>query len=159
MKTMLQIAQSNRDGSLDGRDVKRLASYMTLEDVKNPEIGGAMGLSLENNVTEESWGEVKEFTEANVLKDLEEDLAFAFDKALNKRGLSAGAMHEVIKMWCFVLDREDLEEKADDLYAQYGLPFFKLVANTFGFKDEIEGYAGDEYIFSYESEDFFESMN
>lgn len=156
MKTLLQIAQAERDGSFDGRDITRLASFMTYEEIKDPEIGGKLGLSLNEEVSKEDWEKnTKEYTEENVLKQLESDLEFGFEKALNKRGISSGAMHEVVKMWCYVLDREDLEKQADDLYAQYGLPFFKLVAIEFGFKDEIEGYSGDEFEFSSESGEYF----
>lgn len=80
----------------------------------------------------------KDFTEANVLEQLARDLDFAFEKALGQRGLSAGAMHAVVRMWMWILE-DDLQH--NDEYAQYGLPLLKKVAVKYNLPNPI----GDDY--------------
>ena len=43
-----------------------------------------------------------------ILKQLEEDVDFGFEKALNQRGLSAPAMYIVVRMWMWILE-DDLQ--------------------------------------------------
>jgi hypothetical protein len=70
------------------------------------------------------------FTEEHVLKEARSYLAFAFDKAINHRGLSAG--RSVIKMreYAWILGMDDAVAFADDdaNYAQYGVPVLKRMA-------------------------------
>jgi hypothetical protein len=82
-------------------------------------------------------------------------LAFAFEKALNKRGISAGMMFHVVKMWMWVLDEhEDLVNWPDDYYAQYGLPLFKAVALRYDLPNEIGDDEGDEFVYSSEADNY-----
>lgn len=73
--------------------------------------------------------------------NLEKDVDFGFEKALNQRGLSAGMMHDVVCMWNWILEvgLEDFDE-----YAQYGLPTFKATAIKYGFANPIGDDAGNE---------------
>ena len=138
MKTIEEIL-SYESQTLDGRDLSRLASFMTLEQL------GRMGLKLD---TPEGWV-VREYTRDAVLEFLKGDLAFAFEKALDQRGLSAGMMFSVIKMWMWVLDEhEDLINWSDDNYAQYGLPLLKAVAVRYGLENPIGDDTGDEVHYS-----------
>lgn len=73
------------------------------------------------------------------MKALASDLEFAFEKALGQRGISASVMNDVIKMWMWVLDDEELANCEE--YAQYGLPLLKKVAVKYGLPNEI----GDDY--------------
>lgn len=88
--------------------------------------------------------EHKELTRENVLKQLEEDVKFGFKKALDKRGISAGFMYSVVRMWNWVLE-EGLE--TFDSYAMYGLPLFKATALKYGFENPIEEDSGSERIY------------
>lgn len=138
MKTIDEILKYESQ-ALDGRDISRLGSFMTLDQLK------IAGLAPSNP---EKW-EPEEFTHENVLARLKSDLSFAFEKALNKRGLSAGMMFSVIKMWVWVLDEhEDLVNWSDDNYAQYGLPFLKAVALRYNLENPIGDDAGDEPQYS-----------
>jgi hypothetical protein len=79
-----------------------------------------------------------------VLAQLKKDVAFGFEKALNQRGISAGLMSEVVKMWNWILE-EGLENYDEDNgYAQYGLPLFKATAVKYGFDNPIGDNNGDE---------------
>jgi hypothetical protein len=121
---------------LDGRDFSRLVEFFPVSDWEK--FGFELKEGAEQPVT-------KEWTEAGVKKELEEDVAFGFEKALNQRGISSSLMTEVVKMWLWVLEDPLLDSVE---YAQYGLPMFKAVAVKYGFKNPIGEYRGDEYKYS-----------
>lgn len=134
MKTIEEIL-SYESQALDERDLNRLADFMTVDQMK------PLGYTPQEPG---SW-KPEEFTRENVMTRLTSDLSFAFEKALNKRGLSAGMMFSVIKMWMWVLDEhEDLVNWSDDNYAQYGLPYLKAVALRYNLENPIGDDAGDE---------------
>ena len=145
MKTMEEIL-AYESSTLDGRDLGRLAIFMTKEQLTSK------GMTPKN--PDQEWVP-QEFTREAVLKCLQGDLAFAFEKALDKRGLSASMMYHVIKMWMWVLDEhEDLVNWPDDNYAQYGLPLFKAVALRYDLPNEIGDDEGDEFVYSSEADDY-----
>lgn len=144
MKTKEQILEAVKNGresqTLDGRDYSRLSLYFGKEDLNT------FGMTLKD--PDKPWVQY-ELTEAAILEDLKTDLDFAFEKALDKRGLSAGMMYEVIKMWMWVLD--DPLQYCED-YAQYGLPFLKKVALEYSLPNPIGEAVGDEFEYSAEAE-------
>lgn len=133
MKTLEQIAVEYKSQTLDGRDLGRLAQFIAEDELPK------FGVELK----EEYIGKHKaiQFTRENVLHQLEKDVEFGFEKALNQRGLSAGLMYEVVAMWNWILG-EGLEGFDD--YAQYGLPLFKATAVKYGFDNPIGEDSGDE---------------
>jgi hypothetical protein len=137
MKTLEQIKNFYKSNTLDGRDLYRLAQFISPECLKD------FGLTLQEGAKHETVP----YTRENVLSQLEKDVAFGFRKALDQRGISSSLMFKVVKMWNWILE-EGLEDWSDDNYAQYGLPLFKATAIKYGFSDEIDGKDGDEYEFS-----------
>lgn len=139
MKTLQQIKENYKSKTLDGRDLTRLMQFIPEAELKD------FGLELK----EEYVGKHRhiELTKENILKQLEEDVAFGFTKALNQKGISAGAMYEVVSMWNWILE-EGLEHFDD--YAQYGLPLFKATAVKYGFKNPIGSDTGSENKYAYE---------
>lgn len=138
MKTIEEIL-SYQSQALDGRDSGRLAQFMTAEQLNQ------FGFSASEP---EKWVATP-LTRETVLECLKRDLDFAFEKALNMRGLSAGMMFSVIKMWMWVLDEhEDLVNWSDDNYAQYGLPYLKAVALRYNLENPIGDDVGDEPHYS-----------
>ena len=115
----------------DGRDANRIAMFITKED-----------LAKMNAINIEDHKPIP-YTRENVLKQLESDLEFAFEKALNKRGISSSFMFEVIKMWNDIL-QEGLENWPDNNYAMYGLPLYKATALKYGFDNPIGNDTGSE---------------
>lgn len=84
MKTLEQLKEL-ASKCLDGRDFNRLAKFIPYNMIKD----FGMEPNEEYN-NEERWNStVVEFTRENVLKQLEEDVRFGFEKALNQRGISA----------------------------------------------------------------------
>ena len=136
MKTKEQILQAYKDGrkseAFDGRDDARLAAFFGVEDY------AAFGVKLKDGAEPP---EPEPWTEENVKRHLAGDLEFAFEKALDQRGISASCMYAVIKTWMWVLD----DPLADfDEYAQYGLPLLKAVAVKYGLPNPIGDDDGDE---------------
>lgn len=129
-----EIAAGRKSRCIDDRDYMRLAMFFPLENLKT------LGFELKEGV-DASQKETVELNRENVLAQLEKDLAFAFEKALDRRGISADAMSEVVRMWMWVLD-DELQDFTE--YAQYGLPFLKAVALKFGFKNPIGEDEGNE---------------
>ena len=142
MKTREQILEQIKNGKtsqcLDGRDMVRLGSFFPVSD------WSALGLTLKEGV-DPATVTVTELTRENVLAQLKQDLAFGFTKALDQRGISASFMFEVVKMWMWVLDDEELSNF--DAYAMYGLPLFKKVAVKYGFDNPIGDDEGSEEIY------------
>jgi len=136
MKTMDQIIETVKSGResqcLDGRDYGRLIDFVPVEH------WNVFGYSPKEGA---EVPEIKPFTRDAVIKQLGDDVSFGFDKALNKRGISASLMNEVIKMWMWVLD-DELQDHDD--YSMYGLPLLKAVALKYGFHNEIGDHDGDE---------------
>jgi hypothetical protein len=132
MKTLEQIMNYDSQ-TLDGRDVNRLACFIQEKDLHK--------LGFELNDEYKGKHEVEEYTRENILRHLETDLAFAFEKALNQRGISSSFMHDTICMWNWILE-EGLEDF--DEYAQYGLPTYKVTAVKYGFNNPIGDDIGNE---------------
>lgn len=144
MKTIEQIINGHKSNCLDGRDHSRLIQFLTEEQLTQ------MGMELKDEY--KGKHEPIPFTRDAVLEQLKGDVAFGFEKALDKRGISAGLMFAVVQMWNWVLE-EGLEDFGEDDYAQYGLPLFKATAEKYGFPNPIGQKTGSEYEYSSDYEE------
>lgn len=139
MKTLEQIKERGSQ-TLDGRDFRRLSQFLTANQLKD------FGFTLIESVSDDEWNKkVIPFTRENILIQLEKDVEFGFEKALNKRGISAGLMFETVRMWNWILE-EGLEDF--DSYAMYGLPLFKATALKYGWENPIGNDDGDENFYN-----------
>lgn len=146
MKTLEEILNykgGENCNFLDGRDRSRLCCFFPPSDW--PKLG--FEVKKDANLNEL---EVIPYTKENVIKKLETDLAFAFDKALGQRGISSSLMFDVIKMWMWVLD-DELANFPDYDYAQYGLPLYKKVAVKYNLNNPIGDDYGNEEKYASES--------
>lgn len=133
MKTIDDIVKYKQQ-CMDGRDITRLAEFIPHELLKE------VGL----RTVDDEHHEHKKLTRQAVMVHLASDLAFAFEKALDQRGISASFMYSVIKMWNWVLE-EGLEDPDDEsVYAQYGLPYLKATALQYGLPNPIGDDVGNE---------------
>lgn len=115
---------------IEDRLGRRLCQFLTIDQAKS------IGWNIENpNHTP------KEFTKKNIIRQLEEDVAFGFEKALDQKGISSGMMYDVVKGWLTIL--EDPLKDFDN-YPKYGLPLFKAVAVKYGFDNPIGNDTGSE---------------
>jgi hypothetical protein len=135
MKTLDEVIASCKSDCFDGRDISRLASF--IPEARLHEVN----IILKN----EFVGKHKaiEWTRENILKQLEKDVAFGFQKALDRRGISSELMFCVVLMWNRILE-EGLETFDEDNYAMYGLPLFKATATKYGFPNPIGEDTGEE---------------
>lgn len=136
MKTKNEVLEAIKAGKssecIDHRDFCRLAEFVNTDELV------ILNCKLNNPETKRTpiaW------TRENFLIQLEKDLRFAFEKALNQRGISSSFMYEVIKMWLWILDDELYYNNE---YAQYGLPLFKKVAIKYNFENPIGEDYGNE---------------
>lgn len=154
MKTLQQVLDAiiakdkGVPAAFDGREIVRLSQFLTSEQCES------VGLKFQDEERKVNHdAEVVEFTEANIVSQLKQDVSFGFQKALDKRGLSAACMYSVVLFWMWVLEPEFYDEIAtpsDENYAQYGLPLFKKVAIEYGFPNVIGSDTGAEQKYASE---------
>jgi len=130
MKTLDQAMEFMKswEPALDGRDHGRFCAYITMAQSE------AMGWEPVEGMTEEQWGEPKEWSPANILEDLKKDVFFGLEKAQNQRGISSGMMFRCVNMWCHLLEN-DLQEES---YDNYALDFFLKVMQNYGWYEPDE---------------------
>ncbi len=136
MKTLEQVKAEYKSETLDGRDLARLSDFIPESEL------GEWGLIL--NPEYVGKHRARDWTRENILLQLKKDVAFGFEKALNRRGISSGLMYEVVSMWNWILE-EGLENF--DAYRYYGLPLFKATAIKYGFPNPIGNATGSELEF------------
>lgn len=137
MKTLEQVKNLYKSETLDGRDLHRLMQFIPENELSD------FGIELKDEY--KGTHIAISFNRENILAQLKKDVNFGFEKALNKRGISAGMMYEVVSIWNWILE-EGLEDFTD--YAQYGLPLFKTTAIKYGFNNPIGDDDGDEFKYS-----------
>lgn len=126
MKTKKQFLKEYKSKALDNRDISRISQWLTDEELKS--------LGFKRTDSEEFVP--LEWTEETMLKQLEKDVEFGFEKALNRRGISASLMSNVIMMWVYILE-PDIDVDGERDYPMHGLPILKKVAVHYGFPNPI----------------------
>lgn len=141
MKTKEYIIENYKEFEtpLDDRFGVRFTDFLPVEDWEK------VGFRYTENENEKP--QPKEWTRENILAQLKQDVEFGFEKALDKRGISAGLMFDVVRSWNRVLE-EGLEDWSVYHYSQYGLPLFKATAIKYGWDNPIGDDDGDEYKYS-----------
>lgn len=132
MKTLEEMLQHEFQ-AFDGRDEGRFMEFCEASVV----------IERGYSIPEDKVWEPKEWNEENVLDQLKHDLEFAFEKALDQRGLSSAAMFHVIKMW-----NDALEVDITPQYEHYALPYLKATALHHGFNNPIGDDVGNELQYS-----------
>lgn len=120
---------------IDSRDYARLTAFFPVEDWP------LFGFKLKEGETADP---VRPWTYQSVMECVASDLEFSFEKALNQRSISASLMYEVMLMWMWVMEENDLANRNNTPYPQYGLPLFKKIAVRFGLPNPICDDNGDE---------------
>lgn len=100
--------------SLPGhRDINRLLPYLTYNEAKD--IFGDI-------FDKQNWLITKLWSEKTIMEDIRSSLKFAFEKALDQRGISSWLMHGVMRMWMWVIQDEELT-RGDPGYSDYGVVY------------------------------------
>lgn len=126
----------------------RLAQFCTKEELKK------LNIFTDESIEELDDSKMKDWTEENIIKQLEKDVAFGFEKALDRRGISASLMFEVVLAWNQILENRLKDWNSYD-YPMYGLPLFKATALLYGFENPIGEDSGSEEYYN-ESNDWYE---
>ena len=131
------VKNGRESGCLDSRDYSRLLCFFPASD------WGHFGFEFPTSAPPEP----PPWELATIVERMKHDVEFAFEKALNRRGISAGFMYEVVKMWLWILQEDEL---AKIEYPMYGLPLYKAVAEKYGFPvpEELDGKTGREDCFN-----------
>jgi len=82
---------------------------------------------IREGVTANEW-----LQETDSVKLIKEYIGFAWRKANDRRGLSAGRSMEHMKAWLWLDGKDELVEKMESDYAYYGKPCLRLICNEYG---------------------------
>lgn len=145
MLTKNQVMEFVKNGKesdcMDNRDYYRLADFF--EESEHSVFGVKLNEDCKSSFKPKDWNL------DNIISDLKRDVDFGFEKALNKRGISASLMSDVVYMWLWILE-DDLQNFDD--YPEYSLPLFKSVAVKYGFDNPIGDDYGNEFKYSAEAD-------
>jgi hypothetical protein len=92
---------------------------------------------VKEDVTREEWErDILDTSIEGIKKEMIWYLSFAWDKALDHRGISANRSILHIKNWLWLIGDEEALRFAESRgnYAQYGAPILKYVGNKYGAK-------------------------
>jgi len=125
MKSLDEVLRNieSYESCMGNRFSTRLLQFMNVEQLD------IIGFQLKDGVNSEEWPEPLPWTREEILKQLEEDVRFGWEKACNERGISSGLMYEVVQSWNKIL--EDGLELIDE-YEMYGKPLFIATAKKYG---------------------------
>jgi hypothetical protein len=82
---------------------------------------------LQDGVTEADWK-----PRTDPVQQIKDYAEFAWDKANNRRGLSASRSVEHMKAWLWLDGKDELAERMDSVYEYYGKPCLVLVCREYG---------------------------
>ena len=90
---------------------------------------------LRKAATKEAWGEAKLLSKQDILKEMEEYMSFAWDKANNFRGISASRSIDHYEVWMWLIGDEEVFDALPD-YEYYGKPVLKAICDHYGWDSE-----------------------
>lgn len=90
---------------------------------------------LKPDSSPEFWGEQPPLTEEGMLETMRDYMAFAWDKALNHRGISASRSVTKMASWLWLLGNDEMVAFChnDANYENYGAPILKAICDKYGF--------------------------
>lgn len=91
---------------------------------------------LKKNVTKAEWDkDHMDFDRDRTVEDMRKYMVFAWDKAVNHRGLSASRSIDHFCNWLYMLEDDELLEfsESGNNYAYYGVPILKKICDKYGF--------------------------
>lgn len=86
---------------------------------------------LKDDATPEQWGDQRPLDPESIKAEMLDYMAFAWDKANNCRGISAGRSIDHMSVWLWLMDRDAAAEQILD-YDQYGKPQLRAICEEFG---------------------------
>jgi hypothetical protein len=126
MKTTAQIVEyCKKNNDIFGFTLDVLVPYLPREDALQ---------FLEPDFDNSKW-RTHPPTEEEVLADIQRYMEFAWGKARDHRGLSAGRSITKMQAWLWLLDEDDLLlfSMDDSNYPSYGAPILKKICEKYNF--------------------------
>jgi len=128
MKTIEQIVEKIRQP--DARDIfgtvtSDLLSFLPFAQARE---------FLKPEITDEVWasgGYPHPLTEENVIGEIKRYMPFAWEKANDCRGLSAGRSLQHMQTWLWLLDADEAAAGLDN-YSHYGKPQLRAICEELG---------------------------
>lgn len=128
MKTQKEIVEkieAEKDGDFFGFFTNDLMSYLDFEHVKP---------YLKEGVTEDQW-EPEKLDRESILAKMHNYMEFAWEKANNFRGLSAGRSIDHYRAWIFLLGDENKFKSLPD-YQYYGKDKLVEICEEYGWDSD-----------------------
>lgn len=93
---------------------------------------------LQEDVVKKQWEDRDKFTPEERIKDY---MNFAWEKANNKRGISASRSISHMRAWLWLAGNQELLDfsNEDDNYAPYGKPILSKICEYYGLTDQDNG--------------------
>lgn len=134
MKTQLDIINyyiAHKEQDMLGFMAEAILPYLSVEQVK----------TLFPDADLKDWVTIP-LTEADVIEDARKYMEFAWDKALNHRGISASRSIQKMQGWMWLLGKDELSHRCEknEGYAPYGAPILAAICREMGWpipSDEI----------------------
>lgn len=121
-EVLAKVKELEKTDDIFGTKRNDLMSYLSFEQAKP---------YLKDGITVEEWSEVRdEIDRDTVIEDMLDYMEFAWDKANNCRGLSAGRSIDHYEMWLWLLE-DGLSEKLKDIYQYYGKPCLRAICEKY----------------------------
>lgn len=98
---------------------------------------------LGKEVSEQEWEEPLPYEEEKILEQMRDYMSFAWDKANNKRGISASRSMSHYTAWIFLLGDEDQFPNLLN-YEFYGKENLAKICAFYGFENEDDGVRENE---------------
>lgn len=99
-----------------------IIEYLSFDDAK---------LFLKEGASREKWGDVKSRTHESIKDEILSYMPFAWEKANDNRGLSAGRSINHMQAWLWMMG-EDNAAEAIRGYSMYGKPQLRAICEHFG---------------------------
>jgi epoxyqueuosine reductase QueG len=138
-KTYEQIVQKVRDLRDNREDI---LGFQTVDLVSMLPYSFAKEF-LSGKVSEEEWKEPLPYEEDKIVEQMREYMSFAWDKANNKKGISASRSMSHYTAWIFLLNDEDNFPNLLN-YEYYGKENLAKICAFYGFSNEDDGVRENE---------------
>lgn len=120
-----RIHELEKEGDFFGHQRGDLLDFLTFDDAKQ------FLRSEKHEELRAQWASSEPLEEV-VKKKMQEYMSFAWEKANNERGLSAGRSIEHMQAWLWLL-RDPMSEEIPNMeFAPYGKPILRAICNKFG---------------------------
>ena len=122
-KEIVERFKARRAQDFMGFEISEYLPFMPFKDAKP---------FLKDEVTEKEWGEVKPRDAESVKAVMLDYMPFAWEKANNRRGISAWRSLAHMQAWLWLIGESDEVIEALAYYSKYGKPELRAICERYG---------------------------